>query len=224
MKIPKVTFKFNVEKDLHNIWDTCNSKSTYGYDFSNQMSPNIIKICKGKKFDKCKVELNKTMSEVHNSTLINDISKTAQKSWNQINDEYFRRLKKIMKKPICSEKFTGYLTISGRCPYNPEKDYFMFGMFRGIPSILHTAGHEIMHIQFHKTYWEKVEKELGYNKTHDLKEALTILLNLEFKDLWFSEDYGYPNHKKLRAFIEKEWEKKKDFGVLLDKCIRYMKK
>jgi len=52
---------------------------------------------------------------------------------------------------------------------------------------------------------------------------LTILLNLEFKDLWFVEDRGYDVHKELRNFISDEWKKEKDFEKLLDKCILYLK-
>jgi hypothetical protein len=128
-----------------------------------------------------------------------------------------------MKRPICSKKFTGYLTSVNRCPYRFKELYFYFCFFNSIPSILQTAGHEIMHIQFHHTYWKEVEKKIGWKKTSDLKEALTILLNLEFRDLWFVPDMGYPNHTKLRQFIAKQWKKEKDFDVLLDKCVKYLK-
>ena len=62
------------------------------------------------------------------------------------------------------------------------------------------------------TEWEQV-----------LKEALTVLLNLEFKDLWFIEDEGYKKHKELREFIAQEWKKEKDFEKLLKKCVKYLK-
>ena len=80
-----------------------------------------------------------------------------------------------------------------------------------------------MHLQFHNTYWKEVEEKIGNRKTSDLKEALTVLLNLEFKDLWFVQDMGYDMHKELRDFISKQWKKKKDFNILLDKCIKHLK-
>ena len=80
-----------------------------------------------------------------------------------------------------------------------------------------------MHLYFHKFYWNKIETEIGKEKTGDLKEALTILLNLEFKDLWFVEDLGYESHKELRNFIMEKWKEEKDFETLLDKCVEYLK-
>ena len=74
-----------------------------------------------------------------------------------------------------------------------------------------TAGHEIMHLHFHNTHWSEIEEKIGKEKTFDLKEALTVLLNIEFKDLWFYMDSGYSLHKELRDFISKIWKEKKDF-------------
>ncbi len=80
-----------------------------------------------------------------------------------------------------------------------------------------------MHLYFHKFYWDSVEKKLGKEKTSDLKEALTVLLNLEFKDLWFVEDKGYESHKELRNFIMEKWKEEKDFEKLLEKCVEYIR-
>ena len=117
-----------------------------------------------------------------------------------------------------------YLTTVGICPYDPDEPSFMFSLFYSLPSTLQTCGHEIMHLYFHRFYWETITKKVGKDKTADLKEALTVLLNLEFKDLWFAEDKGYEPHQTLRKFIEKEWKKKKDFNVLMEKCVKYLKK
>ncbi len=130
---------------------------------------------------------------------------------------------KLMKKRFGGE-VSAYLTTVGICPYDPDEPSFMFSLFYSLPNCLQTCGHEIMHLYFHKFYWDKIEKEVGEEKTADLKEASTILLNLEFKDLWFAEDRGYESHKELRQFIAEEWKKEKDFEKLLDKCVKYLKK
>lgn len=90
-----------------------------------------------------------------------------------------------------SEDITAYLTTLGVCPYNTKEPSFMFSLFHPIPSALQTCGHEIMHLYFHKFYWEDAEKKIGYDKTSNLKEALTVLLNHEFRDLWLYYDKGY---------------------------------
>lgn len=223
----KVIFKFDEEKDLWNIWDTCNFKSIYGYDFRKQVTENIIKICQGKKYEQCKNELKKTMNGMYKNILIKITTNHFNEIWNKIEKEYFKRLEKITKRKFPFKNVNAYLTTAGRCPYRPDlkPPFFYVGFFANISHMLHTTGHEIMHIHLHNTdWWKKVEKEIGNNKTHDLKEALTILLNLEFKDLWFVVDEGYPVHQELRKFIEKEWKKKKDFDKLTDNCIKWVKK
>jgi hypothetical protein len=100
----------------------------------------------------------------------------------------------------------------------------MVNAFGTIPGALNTMGHELLHFHFFEHYWNKIEKQIGNNKTDDLKEALTVLLNLEFKDLWFKYDQGYSNHQELRKFISQQWKKKKDFNLLLKKCVEYLKK
>ena len=70
-----------------------------------------------------------------------------------------------------------------------------------------------MHELWHFYTWyslgiNQVEK-LGKEKYNDLKEALTVLLNVEFRDLLPEGiiDAGYPQHKELRDKILKFWEK-----------------
>jgi hypothetical protein len=99
----------------------------------------------------------------------------------------------------------------------------MVSFFRDLTTALSICGHELLHIQFHNTYWGEIEKQIGKEKTADLKEALTVLLNIEFKDLWFIEDLGYDSHKELREFIAQEWGKKRDFDNLLSKSVMYLK-
>lgn len=220
--MPQVIFKIDKKRDLYNIWTTCNSQSKWN-DLRKSATANVLKICSGKKFEDCKKELEIPLEKIHKSDLIDIFTQSVQEGWNKINNEYFKRLEKIMKKPICSDNFTGYLTTTGRCSYDYEEKSFFFSFFNSFPQALITAGHEIMHIQFHNTYWKDIEKQIGKEKTADLKEALTVLLNIEFRDLWFSEDKGYEIHQKLRTFISEEWKKNKNFDVLMVKCIEYLK-
>jgi len=223
--MPKVIFKFNKENDLWNLWDTCNSSVRWGHDFTRKIDPKIIRLCKKKKLKDIKKKLEDYRKEIYSSGIISASVKSFNKEWGKINNRFFIKLKEVMKKPICSNLFTGYLTTVGRCPYdfNKDKPSFFVNVFNKIPKVLKIAAHEIMHIQFHNTYWKKVEKEIGREKTEDLKEALTVLLNIEFTDLGLAKDEGYPNHQKLRKFIEKEWKKEPDFDVLIKKCTKYLK-
>jgi len=222
-----VQFKFDKERDLKNIWETANSKNDYGYVFKKGVTQNILDICEGEEYERCRNELLKTMSSLYSNLLVDEIVNAMNKSWAIVEKEYFKRLEKITKKKFPFKGVNAYLTTASRCPYNSDsKDpSFYFNFFGSIISEPHTAGHELMHIHLHNSeWWLNVEKELGNKKTHDLKEAMTELLNLEFRDLWIIDDLGYPNHQELRKFINKEWKKKKDFNLLTDKCIKWIKK
>ena len=222
-----VEFKFDKEKDLQNIWETANSKITYGKDFKKNLTPNILDICENKKYDLSKKQLNRTMNYLHKNKLISVMIGSFNEAWEKIEKEYFNRLEKITKCKFPFTKVYAYLTSAGRCSYDPRPKHisFYFNFFGSVFSGVETAGHELMHIHLHNIgWWKKVEKEIGDTKTHDLKEALTELLNLEFRDLWVVEDKGYPNHKKLREYISLQWKKKKTFNKLTISCIKWIKK
>jgi len=217
--MPKVIFKFNKEKDLWNHWHKSNWKPSWA-DFN--VSPKIKEICEGKSLEECKDALSNHLIKLQNSIIIEINLECVQKAWKEIEDDFFKRMNHVMKHNF-NEDITAYLTTAGICPYDPNEPSFMFSLFYSLPKTLETCGHEIMHLYFHKFYWNVVEKEIGKEKTADLKEALTVLLNMEFKDLWFIEDKGYKPHKKLRAFIKEKWREEKDFEILLEKCIEYLK-
>jgi hypothetical protein len=223
---PKVIFKLDKDKDLWNNWDTINYESPWEKSMSKSI-PVLTEMCKGKEFDACKKDLEKFLSDFYKSPLIDITTDAFQKAWNSISDQYFKRLEKIMKTSIPAKTITAYLTSQMRCPYSDKEYWFMVSFFSGIPQALATAGHEIMHLYFHNSdYWHESEKQIGKDKTADLKEALTVLLNLEFRDLWQARDRGKDNEQqqKLRNYIAEQWKKKKDFDVLMKKCMNYLKK
>lgn len=216
--MPKVIFKFDKEKDLWNHWSKSNRKFLWS---NSRIHPEIKKICEGKKFEECKEELSVHLSKLQKSNIIHLEINSLEKYWREIEQEFFKRMDKLMKNNF-DKDIIAYLTTLGVCPYDPDEPSFMFSLFYSLPHQLQTCGHEIMHLYFHKFYWDKIESQIGKERAGDLKEALSVLLNVEFRDLWFAKDYGYKPHKDLRDFILKEWEKEKDFEKLLEKCVSYL--
>ena len=219
--MPTVSFKLDREKDAFNNWETSNKSSRLG-NFSGYVPEYIRSISKDKEFNECKEEILSYLSKIHNSKIIQLTLESFQKSWSEIENEYFMRLENITKRRF-SGNITAYLTTIMKCPYNFKEKWFMVSFFSNIPRAMVIIGHELFHIHFHIYFWDEIEKEIGYSKTDDLKEALTVLLNNEFKDMWLLEDNGYPQHRELRLFIEQQWIKNKDFNVLLENCIAYLK-
>ena len=82
----KLTFKFDKERDLYNIWETCNKPSKF-FDHKQFVPPFLLKICEGKKFDECKKKLKKARASMHNSGNIEIFVEAMQKAWNKINDK-----------------------------------------------------------------------------------------------------------------------------------------
>jgi len=223
---PHVTFKLDYKRDARNYWKAANSTPAWGYDFSKVVLPKIKEKVKGKSWDKSKDYLYSLLRKNYkrDGKMINLVNKHFSEAWNLIEDEYFKRLAKIMKKPIYTNKFTAYITTIKRYPYNEKEDSFMVGFWESTVSTLLTAAHEIMHLQFYKYYWKQCRKELDNDKTDDLKEAFTVLLNKEFLDLIVHRDDGYPKHQKLRQYLAKQWDKTHDFNEVLGKGISYLKK
>ena len=224
-----IEFKFDVEKDLRNIWDTANSKKHYNFEFKEKLPKEILEICENKKYEKCKKELLEKRNPLYKNPLIKIMIKSLKESWVKIEKEYFVRLEKITGKKFAFKKVKAYLTTSNRCPYdyNPKNPSFFFGIYSNFWLKLASCGHELMHIHLHNSpWWIMVEDEIGREKTEDLKESMTILLDLEFRDLWIVKDLGYiyPNHVKLREYIASEWKKKRDFNLLIKKCIKWIQK
>ena len=203
---------------MENIWDKCNNGTNFG---NFKINPKLKEICIGKKFEKAKLELEQYLKPTYDSQYIESFREVIQKLWDHIEGQFFDRMNFLMKREYKKE-IKSYITTLGICPYDPEEPSFMVSLSYPLQSAILTGGHEIMHLYFHEFYWDVVEQKIGPKKTGDLKEALTVLLNLEFRDLWLTQDFGYDEHKELREFISKTWMEEKDFGKLLDKCVDFL--
>lgn len=124
-------------------------------------------------------------------------------AWEKIERRYFKRLEKILRKPIFIKEFRCYLTTGFMCPYDPRDNSFMVSLWHNIPWNITTICHEIFHLQFLYYYGKYCREFISQEKLDDLKEALTFILDTDFKDLLLCEDEGYPAHRKLRRKLKK---------------------
>ncbi len=137
-----------------------------------------------------------------------------QESWDEIAEEYYKRAEKVFGVMLPND-VTAYLTINDRCPYSIEQ-----GMFYVSSSYLYTTNKTAMHELWHFYTWFKYgiewERKLGAEKYNEIKEALTVLLNVECKDLLPEGvlDKGYPQHQELRQKILDIWSKEQNMDNL----------
>lgn len=147
-----------------------------------------------------------------------------ERVWKKIESRYFKRLERVTSKPIFIREFKCYLTTGFMCPHDPKDNSFMVSLWHSIPWNITTICHEIFHLQFLHYYERYCRKFISEKKLDDLKEALTFILDADFKDLLLCKDKGYPAHRKLRRELKKVWEEDKNFNRFLDKAIKIIKK
>lgn len=130
-----------------------------------------------------------------------------QNNWDQVGARFETRTENIFGVQI-SDTITGYLTITGRFPYNTKRMFFYVST--NAININGTVMHELWHFYTWEKFGEREILRLGVNKYNDVKEALTVLLNLEFSDIMTTKDFGYPQHQDLRKIIADTWLKTKN--------------
>jgi len=230
--MPKVTFDYDIKKDAWSWVLIAKSKSHWGIDPKRQVEhiPDDLlkKILKNPrpKAEKLVCEhLKNHPKHQYREKVIKEETKTLEEIWRTKEKEYFQKLAKITQKPIYRDNFGAFFTSGFMCPYNLKEAWFMISMWHNLVSSIGTICHELLHLQFTHHY-EKWCLQNGLSKKQfgDLKESLTFLLNEpEFENITLVEDTGYPKHQKLRAQLQKFWQKEKNFEKFLEKAIKEIK-
>ncbi len=150
---------------------------------------------------------------------LNTVADDINRAWGKIEKDFIRRIESVHQRPFIFKEIKGVLSSAGRFGYHSGK-WFATSMFQNKFKAMDTGMHEMMHFMFH-TYYQKecVKQGLTESQIWDVKESFTVLLNLEFADLRFDKDCGYPQHKKIREAIEKSWIKHHDFDKAFEAAI-----
>lgn len=206
----KVTFDYNKEKD---IW--CLLK--FGKSSTNSTSQT-----KAYKMLVDKKEENPTENETSifvdkyiadKKINIQEYITNYQKDWDTISNQYKKVAERVFNVSL-PEDIIAYLTVNDRCPYNIKDNFFLVSV--PCSSMRNIAMHELWHFYTWYKFGVVWEEKLGKQKYNDLKEALTVLLNVECGELLSvgKQDNGYPQHKELREKIVQLWNKTKDIDKL----------
>lgn len=155
---------------------------------------------------------------------LNSIVTDINKEWLKIEKNFLIKLEKIHKKPFPYNSVRGIVSSANRCGYSTKNHWFATGMRQNKFVAIDVATHEMMHFMFHKYCWKTCSKKgLSFKQIWDIKEAFTVLLNLECSSMRFEPDLGYPEHKNIRDAIEKSWKKSPDFDKALGSAIKAAK-
>jgi len=231
-------FLYDINKDAQNWVETIkNIKPSWGIDYNEEtkmvpekLKKQILRISKEEGQELVKNYFKTLFYFKFKEKIILSEAEAIEKVWHKKEKEYFKILENLTKRPFFSSAFTAYFTTMFICPYD-EKQYkwFMLSMWHSLPFQLTTICHEIFHFQFLYYYSDFCRKQgLNKNQIEDIKEALTVLLNVkEFDDIILSQDGGYPNHQTLRKKILNTWQNnrnlylkdKNGFEIFLEKII-----
>lgn len=136
-----------------------------------------------------------------------------RKEWGSISAEFKKRAETIFSTSLPGD-VTAYLTVNSRCPYNIQDNFFYVSLQSS--RVTRTIMHELWHFYTWYGLGAEQEEKLGKQKYNDLKEALTVLLNVECKDLLPEDvtDTGYPQHQEMREKILEYWKKDRNIVSL----------
>lgn len=83
--------------------------------------------------------------------------------------------------------------------------------------------HELWHFYTWSKFGDNEEQKIGVRKYNDMKEALTVLLNIECKHLLPEGvlDMGYPQHQELRNRISELWKKNPDILYVWTEALKF---
>jgi len=213
-----ISFTYNLDKDIKNFLI---GKMAHANNPSRRQA--LFEEKYGKEMDPEK--LKKFILDYSKEKNINfeERAKFFQKTWGEVNDEFFRRMENIFKAKLPAEEIIAYLTINDRCGYNPGRDgqwYFFISASCKDPRRL--SAHEIFHFYTHLCFgnWLK-EKGLSPQEFYDLKESLAEILNLEFNDLSDGKDFANADYQiPMRQKIVELWQKEKDIKKVIDEMIK----
>ena len=170
-----------------------------------------------------KHKLNKFINEyiANNKINIAQDLEIIENKWNQVNKLFWLRAEKIFKTKLPNKQIIGYLTTNNICGYNIRDNCFFITLMSTSSNLI------IMHELWHFFTWYSFGKNFKKNniiskeKYYDIKESLTEILNLEFKDLLGGQiDKGYFPHQKIREKVKKLWIKHKNIKKVVDELLK----
>jgi len=138
----------------------------------------------------------------NNQDVMDSIIDSMTQIWQKREKDSIERFEKFFGRSFIWKNITVYLITTRICPYNFEEKWFMINWLAGLPSILRTIYHELMHFMFLEYSKKILEENKCTPKEIDfLKEAYSIFVNTEFKGLNLEYDYGHLEQKDMRRWL-----------------------
>ena len=224
MNYPHVIFQYNTEKDLKNLKIGL-MLARNGRNSDGEINHIVGELGTNNPTDEQLVSYieNWWKEKEHIKSLILD---PLQLYWNSIEQRFFEKLYSEMQLTSRYDMGTihSFLSIRYGCGYDTQEKWFATSAHASTFRNTATAMHEIMHIFFHAQWWDVCKEQgLAENLIWDVKEAMTTLINLWFKNILIDTDFGYTEHQNLRKQIREWYSAGDDFKTMCEKACMYMK-
>jgi hypothetical protein len=193
----KFIFRADITEDIDNWLDVFTGKGTsYGVDWRARKPADISLKCAGDK--NC---LKKYLSEKYYKK--GGPQKYAEFLDVALDQQYIESdLLELTGYKIPFKKVLVVPTTFRRCPYNAEEGMFYISYGTALGYVAQVCYHETMHFIIHKYFWDNFTNAgLTDSQAHDIKEALTVLLNPYLEKRGIPKDEGYKSHSILREEI-----------------------
>jgi hypothetical protein len=217
-----INIKLDFEQDAWNWWEACN-KVSQGVDWKQKIPIEL----REKITDKSQAEaynfLLPYLQELYSKLEVEKYLNEMQTGFDKVKDKLFERMEKVTNRPIYRNNFTCFSTSFPRFPYDYENGYVWISNKRKLEYQIQIFIHELLHFQYFKYFGEKVWDEIGSEKHAELKEAMTIIIDEEFKDITTVQDEGYEIHKNLRKKLLEVWLATKNMDEFIERSINLMK-
>lgn len=229
-----IKFKYDIKKETENWYNIVSDEDdTFGNSYKDtvmSIPDSILEIIssvpKNKAIDKIVDYLEHDPRQELKNIFINEKISGLEKIWEELGQKLVDALTKVTGKKFDDEEYTAYITHLFICDYNISEKYFFLSLYHSVGLNFSVLAHELLHFITYKHFKSYcIEKGLTEPQFQDLKESLTVVLNSPvFDEILLIEDYGYPDHEKLRSFLEKKFLSGADFDALIDHGINYLLK
>ncbi|PJE63794.1 hypothetical protein COU89_01305 [Candidatus Roizmanbacteria bacterium CG10_big_fil_rev_8_21_14_0_10_45_7] len=218
----KIIFHYNLNKDIDNYIN-----SIYRFKWLKHERKDIDVWTKRFLFPEELKVIQEAENEIAARKILKDIltkitqrnryeflimQQSLEKSWYRKERRFFELTEQFYRKPIFFPQTTAYFTTLPICPYSLKECWFMVSYRFSLEEQVRTICHEIMHFMF-----------LYYYQDTALKEAFTVFLNTDFREIVSIPDRGYPQEKELRNFLFTKRKTTTSFPELLKEGIQFLK-
>lgn len=219
--------KYDVEMDLQNYDDNYINRKfpDYGrgdFDTAPNLWPNVKESISQASHDEKLGIVKKYLSDAYSDNKAMDSSINALNIyWSSIESIYLNRLYEYMDVKEKINKIEVFFTTLSICPYNSKDNNFFVSFFSCLAVQAKTIMHESMHLIFLHNYRDYlIDRSVNEQGIIEINEALTELLNLEFRDMLLLPENNYkPSAKDLQQEVIAQYNAGKTFKQILDRLI-----